>query len=369
MLDELIHNAFDQMAGSDQPPARVSVAHAIRQARILRRRQRLTAAGAPVLAAGAALAVALSGALVSGVAGTRVTPTGPGSGIGSQRFNPLVPYATAKWYPYGISGVLGYAYPTALRLIPVPSRAGPWTSIVVYAANQCVLANSRLVCGAVVNGTRGVMTVSGRAPDVGRHAAYWIRDATGDLTPDIPPGVKMVAFRYARLAWAMVESSSTPADVLRIAANLRYGQTLPLRFPIQLTGLPRAWREVRQVEYFEDSRHVMLSLLFGTHPGTTASLPPGSLYLSVSLGKGFAPECGKTCQAKLINGYKVYLFKEPGSATSPPMYVMYVPIADGLNLQMAIPDRSVRLSLASIFGHDVRLLGPNPAHWTTRPIG
>jgi hypothetical protein len=211
------------------------------------------------------------------------------------------------------------------------------------------------------------MTVSGRAPDVGRRAAYWIRDASGDLTPDIPPGVKMVAFRYARLAWAMVESGSTPADVLRMAANLRYGQTSPLRFPIRLTGLPRPWREVQQVEYLENSPQVWLSLLLGTHPDPRASSPADSLYLSVGVGKGFG-DCG-ICHATVINGHKVYLATYPVSRYAPASDALFMPFADGLNLEIVVTGPDAPLSPAEVFAHHLQLLGRYPAQWTTRPIG
>jgi hypothetical protein len=54
----------------------------------------------------------------------------------------------------------------------------------------------------------------------------------------------MLAFQYAPSGWAVVQSTGTPADLLRVAASVRYGQTSPLRFPFQLTGLPQGWSHV-----------------------------------------------------------------------------------------------------------------------------
>jgi hypothetical protein len=156
----------------------------MRQARGRRRRQRLTVACSSVLAAGGALAIALSGALVPGVAGP--SPAGPHSQVPPQRFNPLVQYASATWLPYRAGPVTSFGCPTAFQLI-FNGAGHSWTNIWVYAADQCVLTSSRLSCGSTADETRGVMTVSGRAPHVGRNAAYWISHVTGDM--DIPPGV------------------------------------------------------------------------------------------------------------------------------------------------------------------------------------
>jgi hypothetical protein len=378
MLDQMIQHAFDQMADADQPPARVSVAQAIRQARVRRRLQRLTAAGTPVLAAGAALAVALSGALVSGVAGTRPTSAGPDSLVAPQRFNPLVPYATVRWYPYRIppnGGVIGYAFPTALWL---SSSEG---NVVVYAANQCVQTRSRLVCGAAANGTSGELALGRRAPAVAGHAAYWVQQAGGDLTilprparhssrrePEPSPlKTTMVAFQYARHGWAMVASTGTPAVVIRIAASLRYGQTAPVPFPIRLTGLPQAWREVQVFRYNADPL-VSWLLYLGRHPIPDGFIMVrGALYLWIGLGRGqTCHDCG--LQGMKINGYKVYLSPSPASLISPAGYGMVIPSADGLNLSINEPGPDERPSLV-LFAHHLRSLGPDPKKWTAHLFG
>jgi hypothetical protein len=374
MLENDLRAMFEWQASSDQPPAQVSFPVAHRRAQLHRRWRRATTIGAPIVAAAAAVAIGLTASLVSGAAGTRPAPTGPSS-VAPQRFNPLVPYAAATWYPYRISGVTGYSYPNALRLIPLPFRpaqkpgAGPsaWTSIVVYAANQCVQATSRLRCGATGNQTSGVLTLSRRAPDVGRHAAYWVSSPTGDLTPDIPPGVTMVAFHYARLGWAMVESTGTSADVIRIAANMRFGQTAPLRFPIRLTGLPPAWREVQSLTYLDNGPQVYWFLRLGRHPWPIGPVPPRALYMIINLGHG-----PKWCEIKIyhlivINGYRVCLSWAPASRYSPASEVLAVPFADGLNARILVTGPDAPLSPAEVFAR-MRLLGPDPAHWTTTPI-
>jgi hypothetical protein len=372
MLDQMIRDALDQMADADQPPARVSVAQALRNARVRRRRQRVTAVGTPLLAAGAVLAIALTGATGTGPAASSGAAHG-NAGAAPRAFNPLVPYAAAKWYPYRVSILNGFSYPSVLQLVGNGFVRGngtpsPWTNIVIYAADQCALTASRLSCGSGAIGTSGVMTLSGRAPDVGRDAAHWVEHATGDLTPDIPPGVKMVAFRYARLGWAMVESTGTPADVIRIAANLRYGQTSPLRFPVRLTGLPPAWQDVQLVQFQRSGSQYSGGLALSRYPQPATGYGHDLLYVNVGVGKipfpGCTGESQTLCRSKVINGHKVLV--EAWSA--PPREWLTAPDADGLNLQIEVTGPALQQP-TWIFARDLQLLGPNPAHWTTHPVG
>jgi hypothetical protein len=362
MLDQMIRDAFDQMAYADQPPGRVSVAQAIRQARIRRCRQLVTAVCAPVLVAAAALAVALSGALVAGVTASRPTPAVTGSRVAPKRFNPLVPYVAAGWYPFRASQSEIDSWPTVLSLSAGYGESrSAWANIVVYASGQCRLATSRLLCGAAADGTSAVLTLRGQVPDVGLRTAYWIGNAGGLLFLDGVGHDLRVAFQYARGGWAVVTSGDKPADAVRIARALRYGQTSPLLFPARVSGLPRAWREVQEVYYGQDGPRFASSVVLGSHPSGPAFMPPHSLNVSVELGERITPDCVRTCHATVINGYKVLLFKEPAQ--------VFVPIADGLSLQVFVSGPTPQLSPADIFAHDLQLLGPSPAHWTTHPVG
>lgn len=310
----------------------------------------------------------------SGLAGSQAMAPGDSSLVAPRTFNPLVPYVTATWYPYRIGGVLTYGYANAFRLIPSPraERAGLlWTSIWVYAADQCVLASSRLSCGSAANRTSGVMTVSGRAPDVGRHAAYWISHANGDM--DIPAGVTMVAFRYAPLGWAVVESTGKPADVIRIAANLRYGQTSHLRLPVRLTDLPPSWRDLRQVEFLDNKPQMSWWAILGRGE-TPAGVLPDSVSLNVSVGKGQFPACNPhnayyACRVTTIDGEQVFLSTLPAVGGQPVDYRLTALNADGFSVEIDVTGPHPPLSPAEVFARHLQLLGPNQAHWTTHPVG
>ena len=377
MLESDLRDLFERQAASEAPPpVPISIPAVRRIGRARLRRRRVGTFASPVLAAGAVVGVVLAGQFASGPAGRVQPSTGKpaaSTSVAPTHFNPLVPYAAAGWYPYRVTNLLGYAWPTALRLIGLGflggNGPGEWTSIVVYAGDECVLTTSHLSCGSTATGTGALLTVSGRAPDVGRHVAYWIRQATGDLTPDIPAG-EMVAFQYARHGWAMVTSASTPADVIRIAANLRYGQTSPIRFPVRLTGLPPSWREVQQVQFIDNGTQ-FTTMALGRHPSPRTSEPPDSLFLRVGIGRALLPPCNRrlSCQTTVINGYKVYLTTLVQPHGQPADHSLNAPNAAGLNLEIDVIGPRAPLSPAAIFARYLKLLGPDPANWTTQPVG
>jgi hypothetical protein len=188
----------------------------------------------------------------------------------------------------------------------------------------------------------------------------------------------MLAFQYARGGWAVVESTGTPADVLRVAASVRYNQTSALRFPFRLTGLPRAWSEVLSAVFTQPGPGargpIENALLLGspaTRPGTA---PRDTLTVLTSTATLRAPTCqtrsstGQVsppgpCPSKVINGYRVFLNSPP----SPGQQTLFAPDADGLYLHEQTTSRGAPLSPASVLAHHLQLLGPDPANWTTAP--
>jgi hypothetical protein len=373
---------FKRQAASELPPAPISIpaARRIGRARLLRRRTGTF--GSPVLAAAAVVAVVLASLFAVGPRQPGPAPSGPAA---PRLFNPLVPYATVTWYPYRPSLVGGSDIHTALILRASSRSPAEATEVVLYPAGWCTLRSASLSCGSTAAGTRAEMAVSGRAPDVQGHAAYWTRYAGGDLKrlralAGIP---ETLAFQYARGGWAVVESTGTPADVLGVAASLRYGQTLALRFPFRLTGLPPAWSEVLLAEFTRPGPGVQGPtadlLLLGspaTRPGTaphdtltvvtsTQTIrPPRCRTSTVRVGQASQPSQASPpgpCPSKVINGYRVFLNSPP----VPGKQTLFAPDADGLYLyeQTTGPP----LSPSSVLAHHLRLLGRDPANWTTAP--
>jgi hypothetical protein len=259
---------------------------------------------------------------------------------------------------------------------------------VLYAAGWCTLQSASLSCGSTAVGTRALMTVSGRAPDVQGHAAYWTRYAGGNLAPLRPRAgtPELLAFQYARGGWAVVESTGTPADVLRVAASLRYGQTAPLRFPFRLTGLPSAWSEVLLASFTQAGPGAQAptvdELLLGspaTQPGTA---PRDTLTILTNTQTTQGPQCRTStvpagqpsrasqasqpasCPSQVINGYRVFLNTPP----SPGKQTLFAPDAGGLYLYEQTTGPDAPLSPSSVLAHHLQLLGPDPANWTTAPV-
>jgi hypothetical protein len=370
---------FKRQAASELPPAPISIpaARRIGRARLLRRRA--AAIGSPVLAAAAVVAVVLA-AFAAGPDRHGTTPAGPAA---PRLFNPLVPYATVTWYPYRPSLVGGSAWHTGLLLRASSRSPAESTSVVLYAAGWCTLQSASLSCGSTAAGTRVEMAVTGRAPNVQGQAAYWTRYAGGDLTPLRPPasGAQMVAFQYARGGWALVESTSTPADVLKIAASVRYGQTSRLRFDFRLTGLPSAWSEVLLAGFTRPGpgAHgpVADTLLLGSPATRPGSAVHDALTVITGTQPGQGPRCkistvpaGQAsqtkptpCPSKVINGCRTFLNSPP----LPGKQTLFAPDADGMYLYEETSGPDAPLSPASVLAHHLELLGSDPANWITTP--
>ena len=371
---------FKRQAAIELPPAPISIpaVRRIGRARLLRRRTARVAS--PVLAAGAVVAVVLLAVLFTG--GPSQPANTPSIPAAPALFNPLAPYAAVTWYPYKPSLVSSTGWRTALLLRASSRSPAQSTEVVLYADGGCTLQSASLSCGSTAAETRAEMTVSGQAPDVQGQTAYWTRYASGNLAALRPSAgsPEMVAFEYAPGGWAVVESTGTQADVLRIAASLRYGQTSPLRFAFRLTGMPPAWSEVLLAGVTQAGPGAQAptgdTVVTGS-PDTRPGVAPGNvLTIHTSTQTAQPPTCRTTtvppsrasqpasCPSNVINGYRVF----PASAPSPGKQTLSAPDADGLYLYVESTGTDAPLSLSSVLAHHLRLLGPDPASWTTTPV-
>jgi len=97
-----------------------------------------------------------------------------------------------------------------------------------------------------------------------------------------------------------------------------------------------------------------------------AGAGPGGAIFSA----GPASSCYSDGQSKrqTINGYQVIVRRIPSPNGAPPDLLVCAPDADGLSVTVstgfhASPDA------VSIFRRQLRILGTNPANWTTEPLG
>jgi hypothetical protein len=384
VLESDLRELFERQSATELLPAPISIPAARRTGRARLFRRRAGTFGSPILAAAAVVAVVLAGPFAAAP-----RPPAPRTGLPAapKVFDPLTPYAAATWYPYRPSLVNSAGWHTALLLGASSGSRAASTEIVLYAAGWCTLSSARLSCGSTAAGTRAEMTVSGPAPDVHGQPAYWTRFAGGNLDPLRPRAgstTETVAFQYARGGWAVVESTGTAADVIKVAASLRYGQTSHLRFPFRLAGLPRVWSEVLLAGYVRPGPGAQgpteAELILGspaTRPGTA---PRGALTVVANTQTEQGPRCstqsvpvgsGQTstsrpvpCPSMVINGYRVFLNSPPVKGAQ----TLFAPDADGLYLyEKIINPAGASLSPTAILAHYLHLLGPNAANWTTTP--
>ncbi len=373
MLDQMIRRAFEQMAGSDQPPARVSITHAIRRARVQRRRQALTAAGAPVLAAGAVVAIGLAG--VIGLTGRAQAPAGgstAGTAAAPRYFSLLRPYAAFGWLPDGtsLSQTRDGLGQDALLLW---GRMDTHTQLAIYAAGRCKVSGHTLRCN-VAGQPIASQALGGLVGDVDGHRAYW---ASEHLSIGVSPSLARrtlhltagaLCWQYARGGWAVLDAPNL-RDALRMAVSIRIGPDVspPVRFALQLTGVPADWQVNAVAAGWRDG--ILYATSYQITVGRADIGPEGDpsqpATPSVQIGPGSKGACPQAEPSTVINGYPVRLWGPNETWADPELCA---PDADGLFVWIQVSPRPI-ISPAEMFGHHLRLLGPDPAHWTTQPIG
>jgi hypothetical protein len=238
MLEQSLRKLFEQQAEAEPPPGRITVASVLRQGRLRRRRHRIGAAGAPVLAAVAVAAIALTGALPLGNLG-RTNPQSGGYGrLVGGAFDPSYLAIAFGWLPKGTVVTNGGITPGMESLSTYGPHGQVW-ALAVHAPNACHLspAERRLDC---VNNEYGLMpflgsklSITGRGPAIAGHKSVWV------------DGGANLVWQYAPNAWAElqhVSSLSGKATAARIATGVKYDQHVPLSFAARFTSLPRDWQ-------------------------------------------------------------------------------------------------------------------------------
>jgi hypothetical protein len=376
---------FHRIADGEAGTSRVDTALALRRGRVRLRWRRFGLAAAPVAAAAAAVIVALAVAAGPVRPGAGPPAAGPAA---PRQFNPLVPYLSFGWLPAGSSLVAGGVRPEMAYLTAGPTADSPRTwNLAVYAAGQCHLTGSDAGLKCSTEALAGsTVRITGRAPAVRGHRAFWAGPA--------------LVWQYARGGWAelslpypyYIPKLSTPAGLakarrqaVKIADNVRYGApTPPLKFSVQLTHLPATWR-VSSVYYLPDAGVLRVSrfalgtgtpnlgadggLEYQTNLPYFSTLDPTTFHkFSCYVARRSSDE---RSAVKTINGYRVVLTHQAirevlGTSHRQDLCSAR---ANGLSLYISEFGAHPPLGLARLFRDHVRLLGANPASWTTKPIG
>lgn len=349
MLEDDIKALYERMATADQPPSKISIPGAGRTGRARLNRRRASAA-APLLAAVAVIAIALTGAIPGG---TRGNPPASGTQRAPRNFSVLVPYARFGWLP-------GKAQPSdQLSQTAELIATGGDTDLSVQAEGTCRVARHALTCPS----DPGVTPVALGRPvaEIDGHPAYW------DASPGYGQNFGALAWQYANGGWAVL-SATTERLGVKIADHVRFGYAGEpgIRFGVQLRDVPADW----QVNWVETL--TLHGIMYASSYGITAGhVRTNPIFPVHSPTMYVGPHMGGLCRRgivdhskhEVINGYKVVV------GTSEVMQGPALCASDAAGSSVSIFTRPhPTLSPVSIFAHHLRLLGSNPANWTTKPI-
>ena len=400
MVESQVRALFSAIASSEPGASQVDTQLAHRRGRARLRWRRAGVAGAPVAAAVAVAAVVLA---VGAAAPHR--PTGPANTGPSapRQFNVLAPYLSFGWLPPGIALVEG-GTGRQLVWLTAAHKLGPgldWSpvtdwSVNVDAAGKCHFATAPPSTRAstapqppsIPPGTKELkcstpaqkgypIPITGRAPAVSGHHAFW-----GGYYALRSESIRYLVWQYARNGWAEItlplirndpaKQAAAQRDAIKVASQIQYGAaTPPLLFPVQLTNLPSRWR-VATVTY-EPYGNVLRagSYSLGAGPpnlGFDGGLQyeTGLPYFQIEPATRRTESCGRGT-SETINGYRVVVTIDPDGI--PDRQDLCAGDAGGLSVGIAQTGAHPAISVTEMFGHHMRLLGRNPAHWTSRPIG
>lgn len=378
MLESELGALFSEIAESEPAMSRVDPQLAHRKGRNRLRRRLAGAAGTPVMAAAVAVVVALTvgAAPPSPAAHPAARPGAP------REFGPLDPYLSFGWLPAGLKLVDGDILPQVVAIDgarKIFARSDDW-EVSAYAAGKCHLTAQAkgLKCTTEAYGLTAKF--DGHAPAVQGHPAHW----SGDF----------LIWQYAPGGWALLTApfpnvpykgpKRTPALVrkaLRIADNVRYGAaTAPLEFPLQLTSLPSQWK--LSSVFYQPNAGVLQAIRFALTTGTPDLGADGGLEYQKGMPDfGIQPatphgscyrypkrknESDKS-KVETIHGHLVVVtnFPRPGF----PGQSLCTAHAVGLSFYInAQGKKHPVMDLATLFRDHLRILGANPAKWTTQPI-
>jgi hypothetical protein len=363
-MDETrVRGLLQRAAASQGPPSQVDVEFARSQGRRKLRWRRATLAGvsaaAVVAVVVAAVAVPGSGHAPSGRG--RAPEAARGQVIAPRQFSLSRPYAVFGWLPKGESLNEGLLAPQLVSLTAGSDLA--WT-LTVYPRGFCDLSREqvlrqlgrheppRLSCSH--SGIGMVFPVASVAAGrVDGHAAFWTAGQT------------YLVWQYAAGAWAALAShdGAGPGVAIKIASGVRYGAPGPsVKYPVQLVNVPPKW--TLGYVHFMAKSGVLRAFSYGLAEANSPTIAEG-----VGAPNSCSVMPNWTTTRQTINGYQVTVSHIPASDGAGPTEKLCAADADGLTVLIYTYVRHASPSAVSIFRRYVRILGPNPAGWTTEPLG
>jgi len=377
---------LERLSTTEQPLSRVDIGLARQRGSTLLRRRRWALAGAPLLAAAAVAAIVLGIGAITGAGGGPGIPPAPLTGSAHRQFNPLAPYAAFGWLPKGIPRNVNSPYSNQTQLqLAVGSAAKGNFELTVWARGACNLDAAQVRAGLrrhhrpLLDCEDGKLgwgaNLSRPAPAVAGHPGFWFDG-------------HMLAWAYARHSWATlyVSRSGTPipgATIVKVAARVRFAATAKpeVKFPFQLTGLPASWR-VTSVVWRATVDGLLVSTSRELGGSNTVGRPNGPVtgtigYIVITPGKRRCPFFRGSSEAsseRVSLGGVTAIVTNFTASGARPYQGLCIPETGGLHVSFLEYQEPGRAGFAfggvtGVFTHHLRLLGPDPANWTTHPIG
>lgn len=363
---------LERVAGDEAPPTRIDIALARRKGRA-RLRWRLAAivGGVPAVAAIAAVAVVVSGALPVRTSGPAVVH---GSAAAPHRFDPLIPYASFGWLPPGKHITSAYTSAASEELQVGPTGSPHSWALLVYNAGSCNRTSGQLLsllrashrpptlkCTLNWDTFEGRATlanpVSAVAPSVNGHRAFWARPVCN--TNQCNAAAAMLVWSWAPGGWARLSGPSR-SGALKIARKVTFGAPTAqaIRFPVTITGPRPSWR-VTMVQS-APSGGVLAAQQWTL--GTTATAPSFTVLRPDWRPGSCTLQPASAVRRQIINGFRV---STTITAQGSQICARH---ARGMSVYI-FTGAKVTPDAIAIFAHHLRLPGPNPADWTTQPLG
>jgi hypothetical protein len=366
---------LERVVGEAAPPTRVDIALARRQGRTrLRWRLAAMAGGVPVVAAIAAVAMIVSGAPPVRTSGPTV---GQRSAAAPHRFDPLVPYASFGWLPPGKHLTTAYTSAAVEELEAGPTGSVRSWALAVYAAGSCNHTSGQLLSllrtshrppilkctlnwGAPDGRATLANPVPAVAPPVNGHRAFWATPVCNTNQCNAAPA--LLVWNYAPGSWARLSGPSR-RDAIKIAGRVIFGAaaTQAIRFPVAITGVKPPWQVTGMVQS-APSGGVLAAQQWTLR--TTATAPGFTSFTVLPQGliKSFCDlRPPRAARHQIIDGFHVTTTITAQAAQ------ICAPHARGMMVYIGTSAKTAPDAIA-IFAHHLRLLGPNPAAWTTRPL-
>jgi hypothetical protein len=372
MLETKIRAVYEEMAATAQPPPRISIPAAHRRGRTRLRWRWAGAIGAPVFAAAAVTAIAVSAIPASGRGAApprHAAPAAQQAHAAPKRFNLLVPYASFSRLPADESVATGGDTATSDYLNLYSGTHFRW-QLTLFAAGACQQAASTVSCSLGGSASQS-FPLAARAPAVHGHPAFWAGYCNSQC----------LIWQYAPGAWVELTNASARAQsdrtVIQTASDARFGSsTQPIKFAVQLSSMPPGW--YLQSVFFVHKRGALLATEYNFCDAYSASCVP--LIFTVSAGKsvavggvdgiGVPDHCqvlppDSLTEYVVIHGFRVTASQNLGF---PPQENACTADADGLWVDIGVTSSHPAITPVALFRR-MRLLGSDPAGWVTEPVG